>query len=283
MVAQAAVGVAGVRVDAGIVTVDPSRLDPLAEVITDTDGDAFGGLRAFLTTARGRRGFVKWQVTGPVTLGMALARRGGSPSIVFDVALAAVRARIAHLQHTIAAALPDCRQVVMVDEPGMSGLTQPGFALDPDRAIDLVSGALAAVEGDAIGGTHCCGSGDWAAILAAGPAIVSLPVQLGVLAVAGHLADFLDAGGWVAWGAIPTDRPVGPGPDHWWRELAETWCELVQRGCDPVRLRNQALVTPACGLALHDVAAAEHILTLVADLAERVHGQAVATRLSIGA
>jgi hypothetical protein len=42
-------------------------------------------------------------------------------------------------------------------------------------------------------------------------------------------------------------------------------------------------VTPECGLGLHDEAAAAHVLELVDAVADRVHGQAVATRLSIGA
>ena len=92
--------------------------------------------------------------------------------------------------------------------------------------------------------------------------------------VAGHLASFLDAGGWVAWGAVPTDRPVGTA-DRYWTNLSALWCSLVGQGCDPVRLRTQALVTPACGLALHDVAQAEHVLLLTNELARRVHAQAV--------
>ena len=86
-----------------------------------------------------------------------------------------------------------------------------------------------------------------------------------------------------AWGAIPTDRPVGSSPEKWWKDLAGLWCELVQGGCDAIRLRTQALVTPACGLALHDTTTAATVLTMVQAIADRVHGQAVATRLSIGA
>ena len=59
--------------------------------------------------------------------------------------------------------------------------------------------------------------------------------------------------------------------------------QAVQAGCDAVALRTQALVTPACGLALHDEVQAERIAELVQCVADRVHGQAVATRLSLGA
>jgi hypothetical protein len=108
----------------------------------------------------------------------------------------------------------------------------------------------------------------------AGPALVE---------VAGELAAFLEAGGWVAWGAVPTHRPVTDQADRYWRDLSTVWCGLVQAGCDPLRLRHQALITPDCGLALHDPDQAARVLDIAAELAFRVHGQAVATRLTVGA
>jgi hypothetical protein len=76
---------------------------------------------------------------------------------------------------------------------------------------------------------------------------------------------------------------VGTTADRHWRELADLWCSLVQGGCDAGRLRRQAMVTPACGLGLHEPGAIDHIFELVDAVADRVHGQAVATRLSVGA
>jgi hypothetical protein len=132
-------------------------------------------------------------------------------------------------------------------------------------------------------GIHHCGEGDWAALLATGPAVLALPVQPSLVHVAGYLGAFLERGGWIAWGAVPTHRPVGGSADRPWKDLAELWCQLVQNGCNPSRLRNQAMVTPACGLALHEETQAARVLGLVGEIAERVRAQAVATRLSVGA
>ena len=274
ILAHGLVGVRGVSIDdTGDVRIDADRLDPLAAIDLDPAHDAFGGLRGFLSAAAGRRGPVKWQVVGPVTLGLALVRRGTPPALAFDVAVRVVREHLRAVRQWVADALPACPQVVVIDEPGFSGVMDPGFPVPPDTAIDLVSGALAAIEAQAVMGVHCCAEGDWAAIAATGPLILSLPAQPALLEVAGHLASFLEAGGWVAWGAVPTDRPVGTA-DRYWTNLSALWCSLVGQGCDPVRLRTQALVTPACGLALHDVAQAEHVLLLTNELARRVHAQA---------
>ena len=78
-----------------------------------------------------------------------------------------------------------------------------------------------------------------------------------------------------------TDR-AGTADRHW-RALAAVWCELVRVGCDPVRLRTQAIITPECGLAPHTTEQAEQILALTQDLADRVLDQAVAHEFSLGA
>jgi hypothetical protein len=284
ILAHGLAGVAGVDVgDDGGVRIDVDQLDPSVPPALDLEHEAFGGLRAFLAAAAGRTGPVKWQVVGPVTLGLALARRGAPPELAFRVAAAAVRAHLRAVHTWVADALPSCRQVVVIDEPGFCGVMDPGFPLPPEMAIDLASGALAAIEQQAVTGVHCCSEGDLAAIAAAGPAILSLPAVPALVDAGGHVCSFLEAGGWIAWGAVPTDRPVGTCADRHWRDLSALWCSLVQVGCDAGRVRGQALVTPACGLALHDEAQAASVLRLTVEIAERVREQAAASRVTVGA
>jgi hypothetical protein len=96
------------------------------------------------------------------------------------------------------------------------------------------------------------------------------------------LGDFLDRGGWIAWGVVPTDGPVAEA-EHLWRTLTATWCELTLLGCEPDRLRRQSLLTPVCGLAGHSRSQSEHILGLAARTGKRAADQALATRLAVGA
>jgi methionine synthase II (cobalamin-independent) len=283
MLAQVAVGVPGVTIDdTGGLVVQTSAVR-VGGVRADLDHPAYGGLRAFLAAARGRRGAVKWQITGPLTFGVALAAAGVDTDLAFELAGEAVAAHGDAISAALREAMPECTQMVFLDEPSFASVMDPEFPLAPDIAIDLVSGALAKRQGDATVGVHCCGDGDWAAILAAGPVVLSLPVQRGLTRVVGYLSSFLAGGGRVAWGVVPTDGPIAVNPDRYWENLVQLWCELVQAGCDAVALRTQALVTPACGLALHDEAQAERIVELVTRVGDRVHSQAVATRLSLGA
>ncbi|MDZ7675145.1 MAG: hypothetical protein U5K30_08775 [Acidimicrobiales bacterium] len=287
MIAQAAWGLRGVEVvDDGSLRItgeldpgDPFGSDEAAGI----GGPPFASLRAFLDAVRHRTGPIKLQLTGPVTLGLALIEAGANADRAFATADAAVRRRAVAMVDEATRTAPLTSKFVFVDEPGLVVLSDPAFPIAADPAIDLVSGTLATIEPYAVTGLHCCGRTDWRLALAAGPQIVSLPADHQILDHAGALGVHLDRGGWVAWGAVSTNRPVGSEPALLWRSLSDTWCELVQRGCDALRLRDQALVTPECGLARHDPLQAEHLLSLSMELAERVRHQSFGVRLAIGA
>ncbi|HEY4331100.1 MAG TPA: hypothetical protein VGM78_00965 [Ilumatobacteraceae bacterium] len=284
MIAQALVGMSGVTVGQyGSIAVDVNAIDATAPVRTDLDHDAFGSFRAFLDTARGFTAPIKWQFVGPVTLGLALQRAGLPADVAFDVAMRTVRAHTTNLLDAVAAVFPDNEQVVVLDEPDLAAMLEPGFPLAPDVAVDLLSGALATIEPVAVAGVHCCAVADWASIVSAGPTLMSVPARLSLVEFAGYIQRFLEGGGWIAWGAVATDGPVPMSAERPWRRLCELWCQLVQRGCNPALLRQQALITPECGLALHNSAVAERVLRINAELSARVRDQATATRFSFGA
>ena len=289
-IAQALVGLEGITVGQyGSIAVDPRKIDALAPVVTDLSHDAFTGLRTFLAHASLARaesrfsGPLKWQFVGPVTLGMALVRAGVPMSEAFETAVRSVRDRLQHLMDAVALVLPDSPQVVFIEEPAMAQLMQPGFPLAPDTAIDLVSGALAAVETSAVSGLHVCGMADIPSQLAAGPAILSLPVRPEVAESAGYLVRFLENGGIIAWGVVPTSGPITTSAERPWRHLSALWCELVQRGADPSMLRRQAIITPECGLASHTPAVANRVYAIADEVGRRVRDQAIASRWVLGA
>ena len=285
MVAQAAWGIDGVTVlPDGSLELGDAGLDPRARLTTaGIDGEPFVGLRAFLGAVAGRRSAIKLQLTGPVTLGIALLNLGVPERQAFAVAGSAVRARARALVAAAQETAPMAPLVVFVDEPGLTAAMHPGFPLDPNRTIDLVSSTLATIEPHAVTGLHCCGPADWRVVLQTGPQILSLPLDAGARVHAGALGAFLERGGWVAWGAVPTAGPLGTTPDRIWQHLSSEWCGLTQGGCDPVLRREQALITPACGLGLHGEAQAGLVLGLANQVARRLQTQTQGMRLTVGA
>jgi hypothetical protein len=288
MIAQGIVGIPGVSLGQyGSIAVDVDHIDIEAPVVTDLHGDSFAGLRSFLhhaATGGGAAGApVKWQFVGPVTLGMALTQGGVPPSLAFPLAAVAVSEHVDALYDAVAAALPGSPQLVIFDEPWLGELMSDDFPIAPDEAVDLLSGAMASLQSRAAVGVHCCASTDWASVIAAGPQVLSLPATRELEAVGGYLQRFLEHGGWIAWGAVATDGPIGVTANRAWHQLSRLWCELVQSGADPILLRRQCLITPACGLSMHSPLVAERICHSVRDISRRVRDQATATRFVLGA
>lgn len=288
MLAQVVAGMDGVTVGENGWRLDVDRRRAgTGDVDAPLDGTAFASTKTFLdiAAAAGHDGRpVKVQLAGPVTLGLALLDGGARNAKAWSLAATVVRGRVKALLAEVAAVLPSSPVVVVLDEPGLTAYPKPGFPLGAEDTIDLLSSALAAAGGDhVLAGVHCCGPTDWRLVLHAGPDLLSLPVDATVGEDAAGLGGFLDRGGWISWGAVPTDRPLGDREDVHWRRLNTLWGELARNGCDPTRLRMQAVVTPACGLALHRPAQVEHVYGLVRRMAERVQDQAIAARLSAGA
>ena len=280
MLAQAATGMAGVHIAADGSLYTDTRAIAAVDPTTALQGEAWRSLRAFVDAAADRTGPVKLQLTGPITLGLALAACGVPSPLAFTAAGAQVRAQATALVGLIRHRLPG-GAVVVLDEPGLTALSSPSYPLPFDATLDLLSGVLAVLSRGALAGVHCCGPTDWQLILQAGPELVSFPVD--DAPDGGVLAGYLERGGVAAWGAVPTDRPIGSEPEPHWRRLAESWCDLARGGCDPVLLRSQSLITPACGLVHHGIEQLTGIFSLVRRISERVQDQAIASRLSAGA
>jgi hypothetical protein len=273
------------RFSVGDVHVDVAALDPEAPATPMLDGAGHGGLLAFLSHAAGRTDPVKIQMTGPITLACALINAGAPPDIAFPIAASAVRTQGRALLELVRHRLPDAPLIAFLDEPGLVDIGEGRrVPLAPDATIDLLSTGLAALEGVAVTGVHCCGPTDLRLVAAAGPDIIAIPAEDEiVLPAANLLTTHLERGGWIAWGAIPTAKPLGTDADRLWRKLSLLWCDLVQAGADPALIRAQALITPACGLAGHGVSQAARALRMTRTLGEKVADQAAATRLSVGA
>ena len=248
------------------------------------DSDAHAGLLTFLDVAVAqpvppRR--VKVQCAGPLTLGVALTEIGVDPDVAFALGARTARAWAGALADLVHARLPNATVVLCFDEPALVKWHSATAPLDRESATDILSTALAAPT--CLTAVHVCGRGDLRLALDAGPRLVHFDIDTLDLDDAVSLSRFLEGGGWVMWGAIPTHRPVGEQAAPLWKALLDVWCELTRRGCDPSRLRSQALVAPACGLAGHGVSQAERALLLAREIGDRVHDHGAATKLAIGA
>lgn len=294
MIAQALVGIEGVSVGQyGGISVDVNSLDVHQFITTDLRSDAYSAFGAFLYLYPRRPRdieMVKWQFVGPVTLGLALIRVGLSADIAFPLALEAVRSHVQYIEQKIAKVCGDITQLIVLDEPSLAEALEPGFELDVEQVIDLISGGLAVVEPNNVSGVHCCAPTDWGTLLATGANVISVPVPSAsdeqamaeMLVASKRISEHLEHGGRIAWGAVRTDGPIAVNTDRAWRGLMDSMCALVKAGVDPVLLRKNSYVTPACGLGTHTDAVAERVFAQVQELSAKVAEQATASRLTLG-
>ncbi len=252
----------------------------------ELDDSSFDGLHAFLTLGRlvnldGEP--ITWHLPGPLSVGVSLCDAGLEPAEAFALAGKVVGSKLVEIAAEVSRVLPNSPQLVMIDEPALADLMRPDFPIPPDHAVDVMSSAMAALPHDVVAGIHCNLQCDIATMLASGPAVISVPVADDLVDWAGYIDRFLDDGGVIAWGVVPTGGPIAAGADRYWRALSDVWCELVRRGCDPVALRRQSMVTPGGGLEAHAVSVARRLARLTAEVAKRVRDQSNATRFALGA
>lgn len=292
LLAQAVHGVDGIRlVPPGRLEVDPDRLPDGGDLpeLDRLDGAPFEALHRFLARRDpASEDPLRLPVPGPVTVAVQLLAAGLGPARATAGAACVVRRRSVAMLAAVRRAAPGAPVAVVLVEPGLVGAMHPTFPLTPGSLRDLLDPVVADLDGaDRTGslviGVHVPGRTDWGTVMDAGVSLVSAPADTGLVGWADRVGEFLDAGGRVAWGAVPVDRPLGTSEQRLWRNLAEVWGELVAVGVDPMLVRERSLVSPADGLAHFGRSQAGRVLDLTASLAARVQRQALAARLPIGA
>ena len=135
--------------------------------------------------------------------------------------------------------------MIFLDEPGL------GTGALPKAELELVR--RAASDAGAIVGLHCCAQAPWAAVLGLGFDIISCDARLSLDALLEDQKawlDFLEGGGTLCLGIIPTNREA--------RYSVGELCESVEaslRATTPrfEQVLSRMLLSPACGLGLHSV------------------------------
>jgi len=220
--------------------------------------------------------YIKGQTVGPVTFTAGIKDREGN-LLFHDREL-----REALVNGLAAKALWQIRMlertgrnpVIFLDEPSLSGFGSAFSPLERHEVIELLRSMIGYLRqhADVLIGIHCCGNTDWSMILDASPDIVSFDAFDHMdyfLLYPKDIKRFLDGGGIVAWGIVPTCGPIG-------KETVEALSARVTQGfdrikawgVDPDRLATQSLLTPACGMGSLTESSAIEILSVLPRLTE---------------
>lgn len=210
---------------------------------------------------------VKGQQTGPLTL-LRCVRvvEGGIPRALHDRERAELReAVVASVTRHAAWQARRLRAlgaaIVVVDEPMLPAALRDWSPIDAFGALQPVLDAIRA--GGALAGLHCCDALPLDVLSGARPDLISFDVNCGAplesVCADSRMRAFLESGGAVAWGVVPTTRAQRDA-----EVVAARWLSAVRVLGDPIAIVSRSLFTAACGFGLSDESGARRALADVA-------------------
>jgi hypothetical protein len=299
MAAQAARGLPALKIDEAnrIVAMDPDlpRDEALAqfyEVILSGDLTPFAfqpndarGFFALLAAvaSQGSPGpALKGQLSGPVTFAGVVKDAQGKP-ILYDREL--TQAVCAGLARKAAWQAEKFRElgkspIIFLDEPFLTGFGSAYLPISKDEVTEILTQTLEETREAAAGpvtlGMHCCGNTDWSLLLNAPIDILSFDSfgyfeSLRLYDRA--LAHYLDRGGWLAWGLVPTLDPEEFKKEtagSLWQRFQQQVAQLAKDlKTGPKEILAQSLLTPACGTGYMSQDDSRRVLTTLKELGLR--------------
>jgi len=200
--------------------------------------------------------YFKSQVTGPVTTGLGRVdekKRAIYYNEVFrDVIVKGMEMKARWLIRKFS--FLGCPQVCFIDEPILSAFGSSTFVtIQREEIIRHLRAVVKAVHKEkALAGLHCCGNTDWTIFVDAGFDLISFDAYGFGETVAYYpekISAFLEKGGALAWGIVPTSEKINEEtPDSIVTKLESLIAHLASKsGMNESLIWEKCLLTPSCG------------------------------------
>ncbi|HTZ17803.1 MAG TPA: hypothetical protein VMB78_05115 [Dissulfurispiraceae bacterium] len=242
--------------------------------------DYAAGLHAFLRSIKHRKfKLLKGHITGPLTFTLGLKDNRGA-AIYFDEELREIGSMLlqakARWQVDILKQFAD-EVIIFVDEPIFSAIGSSAYlGVSEDEILRMLRDSVSSIEdAGGISGIHCCGKADWKLVIESGVRILNFDAfdYFDTLSMyTQELKGFLDRGGYLAWGIVPTSESVNSISDS---DLAAQLKDRVSKLHDLTKsdlVYSQALITPSCGAGSRTVEEATKIFQLAMRVKEAMMG-----------
>lgn len=234
------------------------------------------GLHTFLKMIKGRRfKTLKGHVTGPVTFTLGLKDNYGR-FVYFDeelreISLMLLKAK-ALWQINILRQHSD-RVIIFIDEPILSAIGSSSYlGVDSAEVLRLLKDMVFSIEdAGGISGIHCCGRADWPIVVKSGTKIISFDAFEYFDAFAIYheeIKNFLQAGGYLAWGIVPTSDAINSADDKSIKKLMESYLKNMYEHIPSELVNSRILITPSCGTGSRSIEETIKIFQLLIRLKE---------------
>jgi hypothetical protein len=168
--------------------------------------------------------------------------------------------------------------IVFFDEPALAGFGSSEFiSISKQEVMDCFSEVIGEVHArGGLAGVHVCANADWSIILDSEADILSFDAYAyfdKLLLFKDGLQSFLDRGGIIAWGIVPTLEPediARETADSLFEKLEGQLSQMEGLGFDRGQVLNQTLITPSCGTGSLSLELAEKVLQMTRQVSERI-------------
>ena len=222
--------------------------------------------------------YIKGHITGPVTFAASIKDEEGKailghPDLLeaFTKGLA-IKAlwQVRELEKT------GKKTIIFLDEPYLSGFGSAFSPIERREVIGLLKEVIDYLgeKSDTLIGIHCCGNTDWSMIVEAGPDIINFDAFSYLdyfLLYPDDISSFINGGGIIAWGIVPTGDSAGQGDiDELNLRLNKGLEGLYNLGLDKDKVQAASILTPACGMGTMNEKDSDEVLDLLSKLYKRM-------------
>ena len=244
--------------------VKEGRLNSVLEILHRSNGEltaanaaGFGAFEQALSSGLfGSAVAVKGQIEGPITLSAYLFHKGrpflSDPALFAAIAFHVSQIIAWQIDRLKSSGLP---VLLFIDEPALCLDAPVANAVPEEQRLNALAATLedARIRG-AYAGLHCCAARPFERMCRVKPDIISFDAHEGLdlFFADWHALDFVNEGGAVAYGIVPT-RPGLNAVDS--ETIFIRWLKAASLAGDPQRFAQRAMITATCGLGLLDTSA----------------------------
>ena len=242
--------------------------------------DHCSSLPMFLAKLRETKpAYVKGQVIGPFTFGTSLVDREKRCAFydetLKEIIVKGLTLKALWIAKKFREASPGSQPIIFMDEPTISQYGTSAFITIKKEDLTACFSEIASVlkKAGVIVGIHCCGKSDWSVVTESGIDILNFDgfyfaESLGLYPV--EIKNFLDQGGKIAWGIIPTmdtDSLEDATVESSVQKYEEAISYLINKNINKDIILESTLITPACGAGSLSIGQSEKVMQLTAKLA----------------
>jgi hypothetical protein len=234
--------------------------------------------------APSEEGWVKGQVTGPISFGLTVTDQDLRASLYHDDLADVIIKNTVMVSRWQIRELKSLRPhvILFVDEPYMASFGSAFISLSRQQVVHMLDEVFEAIHAEgALAGVHCCANTDWSVLLETQVDILNLDAYgyLNNLALyPEELGAFIARGGWIAWGMVPNNEAIHTASaDQLATDLQNGIEQIIQRAAQreihlPASFDQISLLSASCGLGSTSIEIADQVIETLPKTATALRG-----------